>query len=416
MYSYKSALCLSRNANSSWKEVDVSQKTLADLFLDYARTIITVYSTALEKDLFVDTEQFRANVAGSTLTVVEALESIEDMTLETLPKLPDIKTKYMRYSDARQAGYKVNTARAGYHDPDNYPSSDQDDLIIRHGEGRVDSEVLAEHCLFTVNGLYHRSTYHGDSAYILEGNRSGQISGRNHVGIHSFYDISKVDQVAIDPSTLRTRDSLIPIHEKLHFALPVDMTGKSFFLVLGGYIVPQERGIFYENGSGEMTLHLSKLPYLERLMESRGLIDLSSLDLVKTEIGENVIHEPTALSEETIRKYFGLSQTFLVVLDIENLSFEKTAIRHRSYPGGFETMSEPTSPLMVGHGRFAEYVKIPTGDRWNISVDDSYLRNYLAPAVRNQVREHINDNVHPNVPTYINHGFLWNVIGYKSSI
>lgn len=416
MYSFKSALCLSRNANSSWKNVDVSQKTLQQLFLDYARIIIIAYHDALEKDVFIDMEQFRSLAAGSDMTIEQTMVFIEDRTVDLLDTLPDTKTKYMRYSDARQAGYKVDTARAGYHDPVNYPSSGQKDLIITHRENKVDPEMLARRCLFTVNGLYHRSELYGDSVFILKGNESGMISERNNVGIHSFYEIGEVTQVPIDPSTLRSRDPLVPFHEKLHFALPVDVTGKSFFLVLGGYVVPQERGVFYDNGSGEMTLHLNKLPYLERLLESRKLIDLSSLDLVKTEISEDVIHEPTAYSEETIRKYFGLSQTFLVVVDIENLSFGKTVIRNRSYPGGFETMSEPTSPLMVGHGRFAEYIKVPTGDRWNVFVDDSYLRNYLATEVRGQTREHISDNVHPNVPSYIRHGFLWNVIGYKSSI
>lgn len=414
MYSLKSGFCLPKTTNSRWATVDVAHRSVQSLFVDFTKCYLTIYSDVLEKDIIVDMDQFRTGYSSFEGTIEEFLEALGDNTIETVESLPTDKIGYLHYSDARQAGYHIDTARAGFIDPNEMPGAAMDDLVMVHYKNQVDMKEVMENCLITVNGFFHRTSYIGDRFYVINGNKSAIVADRKNAGIHSYLNIGKIQQHDIDISTIRQRDDDVKMKDKLWFKLPEEIGNKPFFLILGGYLVPCEEGILYEDGSGGCIFHMGKIPYLDRLFESSNFIDLSSLELNKTEISKRAIHEPTAMSDEGVIRYFSLSQTFLVSVDTSWLKFEKRIIRHRSYPNALTMMAEPKQPLMAGHGRMTEYVKNPTGDTWNLNTDDSYLRNYLASEVRGQVREHIIDNMRPTRTSSFSHGHLLSVAGYKT--
>lgn len=419
MYTYISAMCLAMGSAQKWVQTDISGTSVNLVYSKYVKVYLTVQSDVLQESggdglMYVDMDQFRGDYSAYAGTVAQLLVEIGSLTLETVPSLPSSDVKYALYSDARQADFQVDLARAGYYDPVNYPGSDMDDLTIVKRGGTVAGETLGKYCLFTVNGFVHRSTYAGGRLYILDGAKSGRISEHNSVGVQSFYNLGEITQHEIDANTVLPKDPETPIGDKLTFTLPADVTGKSFFLVLGGYIVPVEDRVFYEDGSGHVTLHLNKIPLLDRLFESKDFIDLSSLELPTVETSETAIHEPSVFTQETVRKLFSLSQSFLVVVDIPHLTMSKISIRHRSYPTAFTTIEEPTQALLVGHGRLAEYWKTDMRDHWIINTDDSYLRNYIAPYIRGVQRGFINDNLHPQVQSFDRHGYLLTISGYRT--
>lgn len=416
MYVFVNSIALARSIGSQWKEVNLSEEVVHGIYANYTKVYLVLHHDLLDEDVNVDMDSLRLEFSSFQGTLNEMLVEIGNRTLDTVEELPDLTMKYVKYSDAVRSRYKVKPTIAGQVLPDTYPASEMLDLEVTRPAFDTDIALLYTHCLLSVNGLFHWDTNTGSQAYAMQGAVTMRKSKMNHLGIHSFLDVGALQKIRIDPETLQPVDIQTTLGDKLTFTIPeeIDLDNKSFFLILGGYLVFPEHQVFWQNGIRTFTLDLNQLPYIERILESKDLIDLSSLELTPDPVNENGINVDELYSDDVIKKYFALSQTFFVTVAVQHMTTNKIHLRHSRLPGMYTAYQDPSYPFIVGYGKVAEYWKTFEDGHWSVTVADSFYRNFTYAQKETTRLENVDDQLLMIKPYYQSKGYLLEIGGYNS--
>lgn len=412
MYNFVGSVCLSRSIGSQWHDVDLSNILVFDIYATYSKVFLVLYNDVLVSDVYVDLDTLKAEFSSYNDTLANLLVFLANRTLPTVSSLPSTTIKVAKYSDAIRSNYKVNITKIGVVTPDNYPDSEKHDLEITRPNYATDLQLIHDHCLVSVNGYYHMTDADGVKAYVYKGGDTMRKSRSNHLGILSFLDMGVLTKIPIAPANITGQTLDSPLKDKIYFSVDENLDNKSYILVLGGYLVFPSENIFWRNGDNSFALDLNNLPYLERIYESRLYMDMSGLELTEQIINPDVINAPEAWSDRVIKNYLTLSQSYLVLVDTPNLLTNKINLRHSSLPGMFTAYQEPVYPLVVSHGKVAEYWKVLEDGHWAVNVQDSFLRNYVLSQQPGSILENINSNLEPNRPFFHSRGYLLEIQGY----
>lgn len=413
MYAFKKAVCLGRTIGSQWHDVDLSNILVYDIFATYLKVYLSLSNPLIDGDIFVDLDTLRAEYSSYNDTLNNLLVELGDRSLATVEKLPTTDVKYAKYSDAYLSEYKVDITKIGVVTASNYPASELKDLVVTRPKYNTDMSLLHSHCLVSVNGFYHMTDTDGSKAYVYDGGTSMRKSGNNNLGILSFYDVGGLKKVKLDKSRIVSGGDGSTLKEKIYFTVDEELDGKCYILVLGGYLVIPEDGVFWRNSENGFALDLSKLPYMERIYESEGYLDLDGLGLSKQSINDKAINVAELWSDEVIKRYMTLSQSYLVIVDTPYIATKKLHIRHSNLPGMFTSSSDPVYPLCVGYGRTVEYWKVLEDDVWSVTVQDSFMRNYVLSWQSDSTLRNVTDQLVPNRPFWHSRGYMLEIAGYK---
>jgi hypothetical protein len=413
MYAFVKAVALSRSSGAQWTELDLSGQVVYNIFSLYTKIYLELSNPALEDNVYVDMDSLRTEFSGYQGTLNVLLVELGNRTLPTVEQLPSTLVKYVRYSDARMAEYKIDLAIAGMTTPTGYPRSELKDLKLTREKYSTDMELLHKYCLMSVNGFVHWDDATTDAAYIIDGGTSCLHSNCNVAGIVSFLDVGELTKLKIPEESIIPTEVGGTLKNKINFTLDADFTNKSVILILGGYLVLPFDNVFWMSGDKTFTLDLNKLPYIERLFESNQYLDLSPLGLTESSLGERVYDVDELWSDQTIKNYMTLSQSFMVIVDIPQLLSNKIFLRDSNSPGEFTAYQEPRFPLIVNYGKIAEYWKTKEDGYWSVRVQDSYLRNYVVSQQPTKDHQQINDHFLAGKPFYHSTGFLLELAGYS---
>lgn len=412
MYTLVRALALPKTLAAQWIEVSLNTLLVSDIYANYRRMVLTL----LQEDgveVFVDMAQLQAEYATYNNTLPVLLQTLGTRTLEILPKLPNKEVKYIKYVDVYREGFHVMLTKRGMVLPPDYPRSEKTDLELTRSKYPTDLTLIHTHCLASVNGFIHMTDTDGERAFVVDGGKSMAARNMNHVGLTSFGTIGALSKHILNIADVSVLTNETPSDRQVSFTIPESTEGKSFFLVLGGFLVMPEVGVFWQVGLNEYRLNLSRLPYLERLLESRHFIDLSPLQLTESDLNEENLNLDEVWSDNTIRRYFVLSQSFFVTVDTPNLFMSKRFLRQMKSPGIFTAYQEPTYPLLVATGRLAEYWKVREDGQWAVTVADSYYRNYIFSRQNENTLENVSGQLANDRPFFHSQGFLLEIGAYK---
>lgn len=419
MYVYSDSVYLTRSVGSQWQkdsvtEVHLETKSIFDIFANYSKIYLILTNNMVAGITYVDMDIFKEQYSSSSLTLSELLVLNGDNTLEYVDSIPDTTIKYAKYGDAFRAKYKIDTTIIGVSLPDNYPEEDKKDLVLQRPLYNTDMTTIHSHCLVSVNGYFHMTDTDGTKAYVYEGGNTLHKSKLNALGILSFLDIGQLTKIQLDPTRILAEADDGFLKDKIIFSVEQDLTNKSYMLVLGGYLIFPSFNTFWQSGENTFSLDLNKLPYVERIFESDLYLDLSHLELSDQILGDHVYSAPELWSDETIKKYMTMSQSYLVLVDIPNLYTEKIFLKNSNTPGFFTAYQDPTLPLFINYGKIAEYWKTFEDGYWAVNVNDSYLRNYIITQQNIQNSIGINDHLDPTKPFTYSRGYLLNIYGYNT--
>lgn len=408
MYNFVNAVCLTRSIGSQWHAVDVSSVLVFDLFTTYSKVYLVLSHSALPDDVYVDLDTLRAEFSSYAGTLSDLLIHLDNRTLATVSSLPNTTVKAAKYSDAIRSQYKIDLTKIGVGIPDNYPVNELDDLRITRPKYPTDLTLLHSHCLISVNGYYHMTDTDGAVSYVYNGAKTLHKSRMNHLGILSFLDIGEIQKVRLDPDAIYPQSPTASLREKLYFDIEEDLTGKSYFLVLGGYLVFPSENAFWQSGERTFALDINQLPFPERLQESNLYIDLSALGLSSLD----PIDPLELYSDTVLKKYLTMMESYLVIVDVPNLITNKLFLRHSHLPGMFTAYQDPTLPLIVNYGKVAEYWKTLEDNQWSVTVQDSFLRKYILSQQPIYQQLALNDHLLPHQPYQHSQGYLLEILGY----
>ena len=412
MYTLLSAIALPNTIGAQWSTVNLNTLLVSEIFLKYREIILTLKRD--NEEVFVDLNQLRSKYATYTNTLPVLLQVLANYTFETLSALPNKKIDYIKYSDVTRVGYRIKLARRGVILPEHYPTSELVDIELTRPKYKTDLSLLHTHCLVSVNGYYHMTDTDGERAYIVDGGVTSRYQDLAQVGLTSFLSIGQLQKIKLNKSDLSTRSGLETLKDIVVLTVNQDTSNKSFFLVLGGYLVMPQEGVFWQVGEHEYHLDLKRLPYLERLLESHHYIDLRSLELTYSELNKENLNIEEIWSDRVIENYFNLSQSFFVVVDRDNLFTNKIALRQMMSPGIFTAYQDPNYPLVVGVGKTAEYWKVHEDGHWAVTVLDSYYRDYIFNRQNQNTLINVTGQLSFDRPFYYSQGFLLEIGAYAS--
>ena len=414
MYTLQSSLCLPRTSGAQWGIVDLANAMVYDIFNIYEKVYLTLRIPQSMDPIYVNFNELADEYANFSGTLTQLLIAIGDLTLPTVLQLPNASIKYARFSDSVQAGYKVDTCIIGTNVPANYPRDEKKDLVLtRPGFSNMDMTLIHDYCLVTVNGYLHRTDGSQSAAYVYDGGTTMRKSRMNYVGLLSFLDIGKITKVPITKDMIYTQASDSNLKERTYLWLNQDIEGKTVLLSIGGYLFMPQDQMFWQSGEHTFAINWSSYPIIERLFESQRFLDLSSLGLDIDPKNPSLTNVTQFLSDETLKAYMTLSQSFFIIVETDNIFSNKKFAQNTLTPGRLISYENPINPLFVGYGKMAEYFKVQEDGLYAMHVEDSLYRNYIISSRPEKQLANVNNALNPQRPFDFSNGFMLEIGSYK---
>jgi hypothetical protein len=131
----------------------------------------------------------------------------------------------------------------------------------------------------------------GEYLYVKDAGKTNFISQRNTMGLWSFRQIGKIKHIPITLSMIFKQANDSRFYEKTYIKLNESVEGKTALLVLGGYLVLPDAGVFTHVGNDTYSLDISRLPIAERYFDSFKDIDYTSLGLDNSGVSTKTIND-----------------------------------------------------------------------------------------------------------------------------
>lgn len=378
MYNLVSASVKLKNSAMGWKPKDIANTPLKELFSLYSGIYVILNNPYLNSEVAFNVYKLNNEYADSNITITQFLFSNGNNILETEPKENAIFVKkIVKYVDLFRAGYTVRHTAPNTPPETTHVEQDKTWLVLNK-EG-VSNATIFKYCIGVVNGFCHQMEYDQHAAYIVDGMKSNFISKNNLAGLISFAELGEIDVVPITPTMLYKQTPDQEYKNTVGIKIGKSVVGKTLILVLGGYMHVLDPSIFKMIDDDRCIVHFNNYPFIERYYESKKYIDLSSLNLEESTANTEQRGMTDFFSDDTIAAYFTLPQSFLIILDAEDLAISKKYLRKPLLPEQYVSDIRPNMPMVVGNGKLANYWYSGHHRQWSITCHDT-ARNKLVLA------------------------------------
>lgn len=375
MYTYVSALAKPVAPGSRWKSVNIANVKLITIFTSYENAYVVLRNNFFPDLVGFDLATIRTEYYKSTLTLAQFLTSIGNNALPHMEKVPTLNTRLTKYADAFHAGYKIKPIHKTAAIDSVLPRSEKTYLHLTKPD--IDYKDFYDHCLVSVNGYLHMTDYDTTGIYVVDGNKSAVHSNNNQMGIYSFKELGPIKPIPITAGMISRQLENIPLKNKVYLKLPEKIENKVPMLVLGGYLHIFDPHTFYLVDEQTICINFLNYRFLDRYYESLKYIDLSSLPIDHYQRNKTQLDLENFFSDEVIKAYLTLTQSFIVLLDADNVFAEKVGIDSSKMPGMLVTHLKPNLPLIGGYGRLMDYWYTYEDRRYSITCVDDYIDTHV---------------------------------------
>ena len=409
MYTLVTAYGLTVSKDSQWGTADLSTLKMQEIFNLYRKLFLQLSSNLLAQDIVVDFEIFRTEYSASDLTLANMLQGLSNTALQTVPALPSYTAKRATFNDIFRAGYKVQATRPGSAPDTTSPAYEKTELRIQRTQ--TDMQKFHDYCLVTINGFFHQMETDGKYCYVPHGNRTAVTAKESQMGFVNFETIGKVKTVQITPAMVYKQNADSFLSKKAFIKQPVADANKTVLLVIGGYLYLPDGQTFFKTSTDDLgqstyCVDFNHVPLLERYFESANYLDMGTLNLEQNIKFPNQIKLSDFLSDEKFIKYLTLPQSFFVIIDTPELTYERHYLRKNSFVGRYIAPTEPKSTLMTGLGKVSEYWKVYGDGQWVLNVGQAYDMEYVAHTVKPGDVSYMTDNTVPAHRYYISQAYM----------
>lgn len=376
MYQLESAKVKPFNQNGFWLDVDVSTKTIGQMFLEYRKAIFILSNSALSGTLYLDMESIKPlSFLDESLTLSQWFTAIGNLALPTTTTSPDFNPLLVKYGDAWKANYEFQKVHPTLALDVVVNEADKTDLLLKRSD--IDALDMSRYCLISVNGLLHKADGSVNGLYVRDGAKSSRIANKTNVGIISFKDVGEFDIIPINRNMIKQPSETLRLKEKIYLDLNTDLSNKTVLLSLGGYLHAVDN-IVRIAGLTSIVIDFYKIPFIKRFFQQRKMMDLSSLALESNYNNPSQISVEEIYSDEVIKRYLELSQSFLIVVDNNEFFCDYKLTESGKLPGIFYSYDKtiPVYPLQLGLGLIGNYWKQYDDGKWVMAMDESYDNHY----------------------------------------
>jgi hypothetical protein len=378
MYTAVSAIGVRKGVSKKWEEIALSTPSVASLFQTYRRVEFKLLPGVSLIPVYATLDDFRLLYSTYSGTTDQLMAVIGNTALPTTPTGLVIDKRTAQFKDAFKAGYAVTPVTPSNLESSAIPAEEKTCVRLTRQAPVTSYLNFVEHCLVSVNGLYHLIDTDGVKGVLVnDAMKSLKRSGQNQIGIYSFNNVCAIKQV---PLKNCLTEMIAPGQARL--SLDEDLTGKSVFLVLGGYLYAFDHASFSQVSDSTFKINFNAMPLLDRYFESNKYLDLSSLPMSSTPANEAQISVADILSDAWLLAYMALSQSFFVILDTPELFLQKQFIKRSGLPEMYISFSAPIYPLVLELGRHPEYWSTLEDGQWSVTIYDNLVANRLYHTIK----------------------------------
>lgn len=351
MYEFNRSVARLVGDGHVWDTPDIGAMSCNEIFNKYREVYVVLQNKFIEGALTLDLRKIRVSIETSTLTFDQWLVQNGNKSLPTTEGIPTVNYTSMRYGDAYDAKYNLLGTDSRYSPEMTVTPEHQVDILLT-GE-RVDYTKMVRNCLFTVNGLVHRASASVNGIYLLRGAESCNKLNQINVGILNFQDVGEFDCLEFKSNYFKKPVKLLPYSDSVYIRFPRKLTGKTLFLVLGGFLITPNQNAYKVINDDTLLVNMKRLPYHRFFYETLKRANLDAMGLDTT--GDDRRSVPELDSDGAIKQYFMLPHSFLVLLNNQDVTIQEDQLMSTGIPGRWEYHSYPAGVMRVSDGTHPEY-------------------------------------------------------------
>ena len=404
MYTALSAVGVKKGINQKWQTIDLATITVANLFYLYRKVYLTLETGDPVVTVYLDMDSVRVEHGTYNGTVAAWLISLGNASLPTINTLPEINSRYARYMDAFRAGYAVKPYHALY--GENVAMADREDALLSRVSPVSNYQLMFDTTLVSVNGFYHRTDVKNNEGLVVyKATQTVRKSNQNQIGLLTFHGMCGIATHSITEEMISRVDVNTPLSSAANINTGLDLTGKSVAFVIGGYFHMLST-LISRIGDNSFRIDFSNYPLLDRYFEMSHYLDTSGFTLSETPVNPSQISVEELQSDDNIKSLLMMNQTFIVVLDCEEVYSEVNYVRKTGYPGCYIAYTDPKYPLVTGLGRHNEYWYREEDGQYQLTVYDNAVSNRIYNTVNPYLENSVSDSELPTDPVYLSGAYL----------
>lgn len=381
MYIFVRAILRSVAPNSKYVSVDIQSMTLDQIFKNFIDGFIELEHSEVSVNFYVPLKALReAVLPQSPFSFNTWLGSVASIALPTYEDEPHYVDNQVVFSDAFQMGAVVQRVQPlTQSSASEFPLGVLRDLMIT--VDGVEVSTLQQYAMVSVNGYLHATYFSRRGMVVMDGGKTMDVCQTNKVGLLSF---ELVGEIEIHPiSSAMVTGQNLQSNVLINLGRPIK--NKKVIMVIGG-IMYIENGIYrvVDHEQGIINFSTYRIDLLKQMILARQKIDLSSLNLTSIPSDPEGIYRSEVYDNATIRAYFSLKQSFVVLVDTDHLYSAKSPLAQTPLPGLYEYHQRVTSPVVDTYGRICEFIQQRT-------MDGGFT-------IRVSPEEHINNELYNTAP------------------
>lgn len=377
----------------NWVEVSISDINISRLFELY-RPIYIPLDDLFGKELTLNLYDYETQIARKDYPVSEWLTLIGDVALTVSDGYPELNIGKVHYVPATyHIGTSLKMAKRDYDPSHDVAVEDMDDLIISLPD--IDPYHLAKNVLFSVDGLFVPAKYQDYGARLLNAGEMIRFGKKIELGMLNFEDVGQVD---VEPITADMVDKIDPgktWFDRLIVRTKQDVTNKTVGVVIGGYLHLLD-GTVNVQGPNTVTLSLGNYDFLERINQTKDILDLSFMEMDNL---DTIGYVNQFLTEDNAHKYLTSKYSFLVIIDNPNLMRESNGIMNVGKLGTYLIPEQHHLGWLTDqYGRGLEYWPKYECGMWALSTSRFEYQSWMAETVGWEKLIAFNDAAEPYTP------------------
>lgn len=359
MYIFVRAILRSVAPNSKYVPVNIQSMTLDQIFKEFVDGFIELEHSDVSVNFYVPLNRLReAVLPQSPFNFNTWLASVSNIALPTYEEEPRYIDNQVSFSDAFQIGAGIQRVQPlTLSSAPEFPLGVLRDLMLTI-DG-VEVQTLYNYVLVSVNGYLHATYFSRRGLVVVDGGKTMDVCQANKVGLLSFESIGEIEVHPIQ-SSMVVGESL---QSNVMIKLGRPIKNKKVIMVIGG-VMYIENGIYrvIDHEQGIINFNTFRVDLLKQMILARRRIDLSSLNFTPVPNDPEGLYRSEAYSNDTIRAYFSLKQSFVVLVDADHLYAKRELLAQTPIPGLYESHERVTSPMVDTYGRICEFVQQRTVD------------------------------------------------------
>lgn len=403
MYEYKSAVGKSKEHNGVWEEFNINDFDLNKVLFSFSKVYVTVYNPFSKKNEVLYLNDILDKINNYSDNFDNYLKSIGNSSLPTVPGDIKLNLKKVKRKDLVKADWKMKPITHGGNPSSNDINYDLDWLYLK--KENVDPLEFYKYAMVSVNGFYHFLDASEQGIWIADGMKTVKRTNDNHLSVVSFKEVGKLKYIKINEDMIYKQMDEGKLYDQCYINIGEDTTDKTIILVIGGYMHIKDNLTFKRINETTIKLDLKNTPYLKRFHESQKFLNLDYLNLEKGYTEDHVSLEDIT-SDEVIKRYLTGWQSFIILLDSEDVYVKKHKINNLPVPGKYISDIEPIYPMIFGHGMAGEYWDIYDCGEWCINLSYGEYNNRRYTTVNINETKAIDNQDITNNRTEFSYGYL----------